>query len=95
MNSVSAYWVDIGDGVQMLVHEDGEVDSFSGLLTNIKHTTAATIAKLDVFPDERMWEAHARPLVRWILTGIRQQACEAGLLQSATQLDLPPPGTFK
>lgn len=94
VNSVSGHWVDIGGGVEMYVHNGKEVTSFSRLIENIKQGTAVTIGKMHDFPDERTWEAHARPMVRLLLAGIRQQAYRAGVLQSAEPLDLPPPGTF-
>lgn len=95
VNSVSGRWVDIGDGVKMFVHNDKEIGSFATLLKNINYGTAVTIGKLHDFPDEQTWEAHARPMVRMLLAGIRQQSYKAGLLQSAEPLNLPPPATFE
>jgi len=92
INSVSGRWQDIGNGVQVLVQNGEEIQSFANMLRNIKDGTAAAIPKLHTMSDEQSWEAVARPAVRFVLEGIRRQAYEKGLLRSSKPLDLPPPG---
>lgn len=94
INSVSGKWKDIGNGIQVFVQEGEEVRSFANMLRNIKGGTAATIPKLGAMSDEQSWEAVARPVVRFVLEGVRRQAYEKGLLRSSRPLDLPPPGVF-